>query len=559
MVLSYPKILKCYTSIVFLFFISYLNGQFYTQQTIVTDFNFEQFNVNQYSKLKKNAFEIKLHNNVKYNTCETKTFELFYNNHKVSGCGLTIIQNQNKNALISLVLPDSLSQFNSSTLPFECWKNKGEIWHPCTIKIIPDKTSSNKSIQFINVNSNKIIEEEPARIWSKKDSTVSLGVFLPDPLSAVNRTYSFPYTDRKDSSYAQILSEIKFANAKLLFNNDSFFLVDNFIRFAEVSLPNTAIPTFKTNAISSTRNNTSFEYINSFYHLQNVRNYWTKLGLNYIADTVVVDPHALDGADESSFDPTHIPPALEFGDGGVDDAEDADAIVHEYTHAACNKLVKGGYSGNERKTIEEGICDYSAAVYSLLFTTNFKGQVYNWDGHNEYWEGRTLINTRKYPSSLTGQIHVDGQIFGGALWDLGERISHDSALKLLFLAVPAMLPNISMKQAAKIIIQTDSIIFSGKYAKILDEVFYTRGLWVSKLNVHSINSKYQNLKLNYSNQQLSIFSSVTTSFEIYNAAGQSIYLGKLAIGKNQINLPLNDGIYILKSFQNSVVKFVVEN
>lgn len=559
MVLTCPKILKYYISIVLFFFISYIKAQFSSQQIIVKDFNFEKFNINQYFNNKNLPLEIKLINEFKYNTSETKNFDVIYKNQKLLACGLTIIQNHKRTALVSLVLPDALSQFYPTTHSFECWKNKGTNWYPCKIKFVTEENNSNKIIQYINVNSQKLVEEEQARIWSKKDSMVSLGVFLPDPLTPANRTYNFPYTDRKDSTYAQISAEIKFANAKLLFNNDSFFLINNFVQFAEISLPKTQIPTFQTNVISAPRSNTNFEYLNSFYHLQNVRNYWNNLGLNYISDTVVVDPHALDGADESSFDPTHNPPALEFGDGGVDDAEDADAIIHEYTHAACNKLIRGGYAGNERKTVEEGICDYSAAVYSLLFTTNFKGQVYNWDGHNEYWEGRTLINNRKYPSSLTGQIHVDGQIFGGALWDIGERIGHDSALKLLFLAVPAMLPNINMKQAAKIIIQTDSLILNGKYSKTLDEIFDSRGLWTSILNVHSNTSNYQNLKLNYTNQQLAIFSSNSTPFEIYNAAGQSIYQGKLDVGKTQIKQKLNDGIYILKSFQNAAVKFVVEN
>ncbi|MEZ4916786.1 MAG: hypothetical protein R2836_07345 [Chitinophagales bacterium] len=47
---------------------------------------------------------------------------------------------------------------------------------------------------------------------------------------------------------------------------------------------------------------------------------------------ISVDTHGNNGADNSFFSPA-TPLRLIFGEGGVDDAEDADVIIHEYGHA----------------------------------------------------------------------------------------------------------------------------------------------------------------------------------------------------------------------------------
>ena len=62
--------------------------------------------------------------------------------------------------------------------------------------------------------------------------------------------------------------------------------------------------------------------------------------------------------------------ALHFGDGGVDDAEDADIIVHEFGHAIQNDQNPGCFPAGEYKpqedeagAIAEGFSDYLAASF----------------------------------------------------------------------------------------------------------------------------------------------------------------------------------------------------
>ena len=47
--------------------------------------------------------------------------------------------------------------------------------------------------------------------------------------------------------------------------------------------------------------------------------------VNYAID---VDCHGFNGGDNSAFNPGTNPPSIVFGQGGVDDAEDADVIIH---------------------------------------------------------------------------------------------------------------------------------------------------------------------------------------------------------------------------------------
>ena len=58
---------------------------------------------------------------------------------------------------------------------------------------------------------------------------------------------------------------------------------------------------------------------------------------------------------------------LLFGEGGVDDAEDADVIIHEYAHAISYAASPETNSGTERRGLDEGLGDYFAAIYSYQY------------------------------------------------------------------------------------------------------------------------------------------------------------------------------------------------
>jgi hypothetical protein len=117
---------------------------------------------------------------------------------------------------------------------------------------------------------------------------------------------------------------------------------------------------------------------------------------------------------------------LVFGDGGVDDAEDADVILHEYGHAIQDFQAPGKYSDNncntEATAMGEGFGDYWA-VASSTYDKKVFGDHYGDPACVAAWDAapgclRRLDTQKKYPTNVVGECHADGGIWSGALWDL---------------------------------------------------------------------------------------------------------------------------------------------
>lgn len=184
-----------------------------------------------------------------------------------------------------------------------------------------------------------------------------------------------------------------------------------------------------------TRAPDNFEAANTYYHIDRIMRYIntatpTGLGLNVrpfaYAGGVQFDPSGFNGADNSHY--LGGTQRLGFGEGGVDDAEDADVVIHELGHGLHDWVTNGSLS--QVNGLSEGTGDYIAQSYSRSFnlvpTANQHfNWVFNWDGHNPFWPGRITNYTATYPGGLVGQVHTDGQIWATSLmriWNtLGAR------------------------------------------------------------------------------------------------------------------------------------------
>lgn len=415
--------------------------------------------------------------------------------------------------------------------------------------------------KYIHFSGNDILTMDYRR-RTGKDSTTKARVFLPDPLSPYNTIYGGKYSDFSDSTNAELLSRHSWVDLKCRFSNDSFRLENQYLSFAEVSPPLKKHAVHKTE-FSFVRSDEQFEEVQVFYHLTNLMNWWDSLGFPYYKDTVSIDVHALYGIDESLFDPLSDPPTLEFGDGGVDDAEDADAVVHEYTHAAIYNVIPNAYFGTQRQAAEEGICDFMALAYSRRFTVFQPGWVYNWDGHNEFWEGRNLQNNRIFPASITNQVHVDGQLFGAALYDLALETSFDSAVKSLMRTIPLMVSNMTMPQLARLFLLTDSLYYNGAGSWPLIKAFYPRGLLpgVAVKNVETdqpvrlINS----LQFTRGEGDLIIKSKISCTAQLFDISGKRILTIPLIADKEAkvLQSAVKGGTYILhcNGYRFKILKF----
>lgn len=165
-----------------------------------------------------------------------------------------------------------------------------------------------------------------------------------------------------------------------------------------------------------TRSPDSFEDVNVYFHLDQNQRYIQSLGFTNVNNRVQeADSHGLNGADNSHY--VISTRQLAFGDGGVDDAEDADVIIHEYGHSIQHDIVTN-WGGGQEGAMGEGFGDYWAGTYSYsLFPSYQPDFVFNWDGHNEFWPGRVLVDsTKHYPEDCCGQVHSSGTLWCSGIY-----------------------------------------------------------------------------------------------------------------------------------------------
>ena len=154
-----------------------------------------------------------------------------------------------------------------------------------------------------------------------------------------------------------------------------------------------------SNNFNSTRSPQLFEAANTYYHIDRYMRYINTappagLGLTVVPSQYVggvrFDPHGLNGADNSHYTPATG--VVAFGEGGVDDDEDADVIIHELGHGLHDWVATGALS--QVNGLSEGTGDYFAQSYSRAYGNVPSANpawhwVFSWDGHNPFWAGRT--------------------------------------------------------------------------------------------------------------------------------------------------------------------------
>jgi len=91
----------------------------------------------------------------------------------------------------------------------------------------------------------------------------------------------------------------------------------------------------------------------------------------------------------------------------------ADVVYHEFGHSLHNHAIIAG-AGSFDGALSEGVSDYLAATF-----VNDHGMGRGFFFNDEPLRDLDPSNGEKvYPDDLTGEVHNDGEIIGGALWDL---------------------------------------------------------------------------------------------------------------------------------------------
>lgn len=438
-----------------------------------------------------NKFGQKLINTIKSNHGKHYLFIQTYLNKEIFGTELIISTDLNNKVIAATC--NFQESHNFSEYPDKITENI--FWFYDKGKLLPvnyHKTiQNNKHYEVLTDTKGKVIYQVDAKRYysTPPDSFVSGFVFYPDPLTSSNSTYGGKYANFNDSATQELTAELKNVNFRTSYKNDTFKIGDEFLKFTEISLPITPQAISSTPYFNFNRHQPQFEEVNVLYHLSSFRKHIQNLGFSQWIDTLLVDCHAFDGAEQSAYDPLVLPHTLEFGDGGVDDAEDADVAIHEFVHSISFKALPGKNIGAERKAIEEGICDYFAMSYSRSLSNNQSYMVYNWDGHNTFWPGRSTNISGNYPTALTGDIYISGQIFSTALAYLYDLIGRDSCDKLVLSLFPYLSSGINMQQASAILLKIDSLVFYTPHTKQIYHAFTRKNLLQWPANIKSVVEK----------------------------------------------------------------------
>ncbi len=308
-------------------------------------------------------------------------------------------------------------------------------------------------------------------------------VFDPDPLTTAGVTYGGAYTDASDADVAELNAErIEVVLNDLTQGNDGLYRLEGPFARVDGTIQSVYTPPAEAdpNAFHYTRADQHFEAVMVYYHLDKSQRYLQSLTLGHDVQNgpIRVNPHGLGGADNSQYLPGSN--VLVFGDGGIDDAEDADVIWHEYGHALLESG-SPGLLGGEGIALHEGWSDYWAASYSRMLEETGQvpvgdwRKVFTWDG-NQFWNGRRLDVQGHYPEALTGQPHTDGLIWATTMMQVYDDLGRTVTDRLNLLSHPYLSSPVTLADAAEAVIQADRDFYGGIHVPVLLQYFGDRGL-----------------------------------------------------------------------------------
>jgi len=299
--------------------------------------------------------------------------------------------------------------------------------------------------------------------------------FMPDPLTSAEVFYGGAYVDNSDGDVAQLNAERETVVLRdLTFSGGLWRLTGPYVNITNFEAPNDPPATSETlDGFSFTRAQQGFEDVNAYYNIDSWQRKIQELGFFNLQNlSIVVDPHAVNGEDNSYYMPSLN--RLAFGEGGVDDAEDADVILHEYGHAVHHAAVSGNWN-THLSSISEGFGDYMAATYSARLSDFNNTWVFNWDGHNPFWPGRNTTSTGIYPNNWGTNIYTNGSIWCNTLWRIRAEMDADTADALVLQALFYQTASGTVVQAAQGLLQAEQDLYEGRYRSEVYTVLALKG------------------------------------------------------------------------------------
>ena len=216
-----------------------------------------------------------------------------------------------------------------------------------------------------------------------------------------------------------------------------------------------------------------------YFHIDRVQRYIQDLGFANVLNRPIAVNVVGQSDDNSHYSP--VTKDLFFGTGGVNDSEDAEIILHEYGHAIQDAQVPGFGRSSEGGAMGEGFGDYLAgSFFAEHKPARLRACVGTWDGvsysHDDPPCLRRLDSKKKYPKDATGEVHDDGEIWSGCLWEIRAALGGRAADNLVIASHSLVSPTASFADGANALITTDAQLNAGKNKAAIRGVFVRRGI-----------------------------------------------------------------------------------
>jgi len=197
---------------------------------------------------------------------------------------------------------------------------------------------------------------------------------------------------------------------------------------------------------------------------------------------VGVDVRATD-EDSSWYSPEKK--QLSFGTGDVDDAEDADVIVHELGHALQDAVCPDFGASPQAAAMGEGFGDYLAAsAFAEKKPRPLRAAVMLWDGLRYHGPGalpgvRRLdepLTFESFDHAATADEHDNGQIWSATLWDARAALGRDVADRIIVESHFQLDSFATFARGARAILDADANLHEAIHREELVRIFHRRGI-----------------------------------------------------------------------------------
>ena len=311
-------------------------------------------------------------------------------------------------------------------------------------------------------------------------STGAGSVFVPSPVQSLGDE---SLTDQKDAEAA--VPAAAYDDVTLTNLDGSGHLSGDYATI----ISETGNPAYSpANTFQYTRHQDEFEQVMAYYWITEAQRYIHSLGFGTSLRPIDNRPQAVrinQYGQDNSFATDHPKNELRFGKGGVDDAEDAEVILHEYGHA-IHFSQNFAFASEEAGAISEGFADYWAVTVADVLSRALGVPereplpcVADWDS-TSYTSSvphclRRVDTDLHYPADLNGEVHHDGQIWSRALWDIRQALGNVKA-DTIILQGSFDFPGTTMLDLANRTVAAAQQGYGAAAAKAVHQAFADRGI-----------------------------------------------------------------------------------